>query len=194
MGEEIRHDGFTTIANWRGYGSVEHRGEFYGQKVHSFRRFFDLPIRTSERMMPAIAIHSGETKDLASFAEYGWQLLDPAVVASNPKSYREFIRGSKAEIGIAKSGYVASRCGWFSDRSACYLAAGRPVLAQNTGFSAYLPVGEGLIPFDSMEDILMGIDAINAEMQRHRRAARGLAEEYFSSEVVLTRLLKRLGA
>jgi hypothetical protein len=188
----IGHDGLTTVANWRGYGSVEHGGVFYGQKAHSLRQFIDLPMLTREAFMPALAIHSGETKDLESLARHGWRLLDPAAVADTPDRYRDFVQGSKAEFGIAKSGYVESRCGWFSDRSVCYLASGRPVIAQETGFSRWLPGGEGLFAFRTREDILAAVDAINSDYPRHCRAARALAEEFFDSDRVLPRLLRSL--
>ena len=135
----ITHDALTTVGNWRGYGSIEYEGVFYGQKVHSWRPLIHLPRLTPDRFSPALAIHPGETNDLAALHENGWCLLDPASVAATPDEYRDFIRGSKAEFGVAKSGYVASRCGWFSDRSACYLASGRPVIAQETGFRSSSP-------------------------------------------------------
>jgi hypothetical protein len=189
----IVHDGLTTVGNWRGYGSIEHEGIFYGQKVHSLRQFIGLPRRTSVKLMPALAIHAEERKDLAALKENGWILLDPTEVAQNPRRYREFIQGSRAELGIAKSGYVASRCGWFSDRSACYLASGRPVLAQATGFSDFLPTGQGLIAFETEDDALAGIDSLQSDYPRHARAARAIAEAHFDSDKVLTRLLERIG-
>ena len=106
-------------------------------------------------------------------AANGWQLLDPAEVARTPADYRRFIRGSKAEFGIAKSGYVASRCGWFSDRSLCYLASGRPVLAQETGFSDFIPAGEGLFAFESMDDILAGNRGTPGELRPPRASGAG---------------------
>ncbi|CAN5223827.1 hypothetical protein BH11PLA2_BH11PLA2_17670 [soil metagenome] len=184
---------FTTIANWRGYGSVTHGGVFYGQKAHSLRKFIELPTRTIQRIAPAIAIHPGDTADVQALNANGWQVQSPTDVAGDPTSYQRFIQSSKAELGIAKLGYVASRCGWFSDRSAVYLASGRPVLAQNTGFDAYLPTGEGLLSFDTLDNILAGIDAINSDYSRHRKAARAIAEEHFDSDRVLTRLLGRVG-
>jgi hypothetical protein len=194
VAQQIEYDGLTTVGNWRGYGSVEHDGVHYGQKAHSLRKFVELPARTSERFMPALAIHPGETKDLAALAANRWQLLDPAEVASTPSKYQQFIQGSKAELGIAKSGYVVSRCGWFSDRSVCYLASGRPVIAQETGFSDYLPTGNGLLPFTSSDDALAAIESLHANYPAHRRAARALAEEFFDSRRVLSRLLDQLGA
>lgn len=190
----ITNHALTTIGNWRGYGSIAHQGVVYGQKAHSLRPLMDLPRRTREQFLLAMAIHPGEIKDLAALAENGWRLIDPAEAAGTPDAYRRFIQGSKAEFGLAKSGYAASHCGWFSDRSLCYLASGRPVLAQDTGFDRWLPVGEGLFAFTTTEDVLAGIDALNGDYPRHARAARALAEEFFDSDKVLGRLLRRVGA
>jgi glycosyltransferase involved in cell wall biosynthesis len=110
-------------------------------------------------------------------------------VAHTPAGYQRFVRGSKAEFGIAKSGYVAARCGWFSDRSACYLASGRPVIAQETGFSPFLPVGAGLFAFETIDDVLAATEALKGDYDRHSRGARAVAEEYFDSDRVLGRLL-----
>ena len=190
----VRHDALTTIGNWRGYGSIENEGVFYGQKAHSLRQFIELPKLTDEKFMLALSIHPDETKDLAALKGNGWKLLNPLDVSSTPSQYRRFIQTSKAEFGIAKSGYVTSRCGWFSDRSVCYLASGRPVIAQETGFSQYVQTGEGLFSFETKEDVLAGIDAINRNYARHSRAARAVAEEYFDSDKVLSRLLESVGA
>jgi hypothetical protein len=189
----ITHDALTTVGNWRGYGSIEYQGAFHGQKAHSLRPLLTLPTRTRTRFLLALAIHPGETRDLEALAVHGWQLIDPAVVAATPELYQAFLQGSWAEFGIAKSGYVASRCGWFSDRSACYLACGRPVLAQDTGFSRYLPTGAGLLAFETLDDALAGIEALHRDYARHALAARALAEECFDSDRVLARLLDRVG-
>ncbi len=194
VAERVEHEALTTIGNWRGYGSVEHEGRHYGQKAHSLREFFALPKLCAEKFRPALAIHPGEAADLAALAENGWDVLDPAAVAATPHAYRRFIQGSKAEFGIAKSGYVHSHSGWFSDRSACYLASGRPVIAQETGFSRELPVGEGLFAFRTMEEILAAIDTMNRDYARHARAARRVAEEFFDARKVLTRLLNEVEA
>jgi hypothetical protein len=193
VAERIVYDGLTTVGNWRGYGSVEHEGVFYGQKAHSLRQYMTLPRLTAERFLPALSIHPGETADLAALAENGWQLLDPARVAGTPAAYRQFIQESKAEFGIAKSGYVVSRCGWFSDRSVCYLASGRPVIAQETGFSRFLPTGAGLFAFSNPEEALAVIDEMNRDYAHHSRSARGIAEEHFASDKVLSQLLRNLG-
>jgi hypothetical protein len=183
---------FTTVANWRSYGSVRHEDLFLGQKAHSLRPLIDLPGRTSTRFELALSIDPGEP-DLNTLRSNGWRLLDPRLAAGTPQRYRRFVSGSRAEFGIAKSGYVATRSGWFSDRSACYLAAGRPVLAQDTGFTAALTAGSGLLPFTTHDDVVAGVDAIESDYERHRDAARSLAERYFDSDVVLPRLLDRVG-
>jgi hypothetical protein len=152
-----------------------------------------VPTLSEERFAPALAIHPEEGRDLASLRANGWRLIDPARVARTPAGYQRFVRGSKAEFGVAKSGYVAARCGWFSDRSACYLASGRPVIAQETGFSRFVPVGAGLFAFETIEGALAGIEALNGDYDRQARAARALAEEHFGSDGVLGRLLYRLG-
>jgi hypothetical protein len=187
--QEIERDAFTTVGNWRGYGSIERDGVHYGQKAHSLRNFMSLPKDTGERFVLALSIHEDEKKDLAALAENGWEVVDPSEVAGTPEEYRRFIQGSRAEFGIAKSGYVASRCGWFSDRSACYLASGRPVLAQETGFSRFLPTGEGLFAFSTKEDVAGAIEELNSDYERHSRSARAIAEEHLDSDKVLAGLL-----
>ena len=187
-------DAFTTVGHWRSYGSIEHDGVLYGQRAHSLRGLIELPTRTRARFELALGIHPDERGDLEALAANGWRLLDPLEVAAAPEDYAAFVRGSKAELGIAKSGYVASRSGGFSDRSSCYLASGRPVVAQNTGFSDYLPTGAGLLAFDDLDGALAGVDDVERDWSGHSRAARAVAEEHLDSRVVLTRLLERLGA
>jgi hypothetical protein len=190
---QITLDALTTVGNWRGYGSIDYQGVSYGQKAHSLRQFFALPTQTSERFVLALAIHPGESSDLEGLTQNGWHLLDPARVAHTPARYRQFIQGSKAEFGIAKSGYVLSRCGWFSDRSVCYLASGRPVLAQETGFSRYLPAGEGLFAWQHSDQVLQAIEELRRDYARHAAAARALAQTYFDSDKVLRRFLEQVG-
>lgn len=194
VADRITRDALTTVANWRGYGSIKQNGAFYGQKSHSLRELIDLPTRTDQRFALALAIDPGETEDLKRLARNGWHLLNPVEVAGTPAAYRQFIRGSRAEFGIAKSGYVAAGSGWFSDRSACYLASGRPVIAQETGFSRFLPCGEGLLAFETVDDALAGVEALRSDYPMHARAARALAEEHFDSDKVLSRLLREIGA
>ena len=184
---------FTSVGNWRGYGSVELDGVQYGQRVHSMRLFMELPRRTDARFRLALGIHPDERPDLEALAQNGWELVDPAEAAGTPDRYERFIQDSTAELGIAKSGYVLSRSGWFSDRSACYLASGRPVLAQETGFSRFLPTGEGLLSFETVDDAVAGVEEIRGAYGRHAKRARELAVELLDSDRVLGRLMERLG-
>jgi hypothetical protein len=193
-GGPVGVDAFTSIGHWRGYGSIACDGVYYGQKAHSLRNHFALPQRSGERFVMAFAIHPDETADLQALAQHGWELTDPARVASSPRTYQHFVRSSRAEFGIAKSGYVLSRCGWFSDRSICYLASGRPVLAQDTGFASVLPVGQGLLAFTTDDDALAGLAELRRDYAGHARAARDIAEQYFDSDRVLGRLLEKVAA
>jgi hypothetical protein len=184
----------TTVANWRSYGSIEHNGVFYGQKAHSLRPYYPLPTLTSQPFLLAIAMHPDEVSDRQALDANRWSTCQPSEVTATPWDYQAFIRGSKAEFGVAKAGYVHSRCGWFSDRSVCYLASGRPVLAQDTGFTSFVPAGEGLLRFDSIDSALEGIEAISTDYGRHAAAARQLAEAYFDSNLVLAQLIDSIGA
>ena len=186
------HDAFTTVGNWRAYGSIVRGPVQYGQKAHSMRELVELPSRSGERFLVALGIHPDEVRDLEALRRNEWALVDPAAAAGTPDAYRAFVAGSFAELGVAKSGYVRSRCGWVSDRSACYLASGRPVLTQATGFEEVIPTGEGLLAFTDVEDAAAGAGEIRAQYERHRRAARALAAELFDSDRVLTRLLERV--
>lgn len=188
-----RHDAFTSIGHWRSYGSIEQGGIFYGQRAHSLRRLIDLPGRTESSFRLALGIHPDEEADLEALRRHRWELLDPYREAGDPRRYRDFVRGSKAELSVAKSGYVDSGSGWFSDRSACYLASGRPVVAQETGFADFLPSGEGLLAFTTAAEAAAAVAAVEADPGRHGAAARALAEEHLCSRKVLPRLLDRLG-
>jgi hypothetical protein len=185
---------FTTIASWRGpYGPIEYHGRTYGLRVHEFRKFVELPRLTEASFELALDIHPDEVADLRLLAENDWSLVDPVGVAGDPFAYRSYIQRSRAEFMVAKSLYVEGNTGWFSDRSLCYLATGRPVLAQDTGFTSIYPTGDGLIAFRTTEEAVSGVEEILRDYPHHTRAARGLAETYFDSDKVLTRLLERLG-
>lgn len=183
-------EGVTTIANWRSYGTIEHVGVRYGQKAHSVRELIDLPRRAGEPIRFALLIDPAEARDIAALHAHGWELLDAAHETSTPAAYARFVRASAAELGIAKEGYVVSRCGWFSDRSACYLASGRPVVAQRTGWERVLPEGAGLLGFDTAAEAAEALAALRADPARHAAAARALAEERFDAGRVLPKLLE----
>jgi len=185
-------EALTTVGHWRSYGSISHGGVHYGQKAHAVRPLIGLPARAAMPLRPALGIHRDERADLSALRHNGWELLDPDAVAATPAAYRDFVQGSWAELGIAKLGYVASRCGWFSDRSACYLASGRPVIAQDTGFGAALPTGDGLLAFSDEDGAVAAIETLLADYEHHRAAARRIAEDLLDSDVVLAELLEAL--
>ena len=185
--------GFTTVANWRGYGSIEHGGVHYGQKAHAFRALMALPSLTGEPFELALGIHPDETSDLRRLRDNGWRLVDPTTVAATPERYQAYVRESRAEIAVAKTGYVAARCGWFSDRSLCYLASGRPVVAEDTGLTGYLPTDAGIVAFDSLETARDAVTRVGLDYRKHARAARAIAAEYFDSDKVLPRLIENVG-
>ena len=186
---------FTTVTNWevRGYDCT-YRGETYTwSKHHEYLKIIDLPRRTSAKLELAMGL-SGVTAEVqALLRENGWIVVDAYATSLDPWRYRDYIRGSGAEFSVAKDMVVRLRSGWFSERSACYLAAGRPVATQDTAFSRVLPTGEGLFAFQTVDDILSAIDAINADYERHSRAARAIAQEYFRAETVLAEVLHQLG-
>jgi hypothetical protein len=186
---------FTSIGAWRGpFAPVEYEGRNYGLRVHEFRKFFELPRLTGEQFELALEIHEAEIADLDLLRRTGWRLVSPQAVASDPVSYREFIGRSRAEFMVAKNMYVETSGGWFSDRSACYLASGKPVLAQDTGITSIYPTGAGLLTFSSLDEAATGVQEISSDYSRHARAARELAEEFFDSNKVLTALLDKLSA
>lgn len=177
---------FTTVMQWDSYPAREFRGRRFGMKSDSFGAFLELPARVGPVFELAIG---SPTAPRELLTKKGWGLADPLEVARDPWSYQRFIRSSKGEFSVAKHGYVAGQSGWFSERSAAYLASGRPVLAQDTGFSAWLPCGEGVLAFDTLDEAAAGIEEIDARYARHCEAARALAEEYFAARTVLPRLV-----
>ena len=185
---------FTTVATWRGpFGSIEHGGRTYGLKVHEFRRFADLPARSPHRFELALDIHPGDDADLRMLQEAGWELTDPRAAAADPAAFRAYVQRSAAEFSVAQGVYVETGCGWFSDRTARYLASGRPALVQDTGISRTLPVGEGLVTFTTMDEAVAGADDIIVRYAEHSRAARRIAEQHLAAEVVLGSFCERAG-
>jgi hypothetical protein len=176
---------FTTIMQWRGFRDVEYGGVVYGQKDREFPRFIGLPRLTKQKLQLAV---SGTPPD--DLARHGWEVVPGWKPSRTPASYRSFIRRSRAEFSVAKHGYVKMRGGWFSDRSVCYLASGRPILVQDTGLREWLPIGEGVLTFSDMTEAVAGIERINVDYDLHCRAARRIAEQYFACARVLPPLLE----
>jgi hypothetical protein len=185
---------FTTVTTWRNpFGGLEHDGVTFAMKHHEWRRVIELPRRVSQDFEVALQVHPGDHADREALLRNGWQVRDPAEVAGDPVSFRRYVQGSAAEFSVANGVYVRTASGWFSDRSVRYLASGKPVLLQETGFSRRYPVGEGLLSFRNLDEAVRGAVSIAAEYERHARAARALAEEHFDSDRVLTRLVDELG-
>jgi hypothetical protein len=188
-----RYDRFTTVAAWRGpYGPVEHDGRTFGLKVHEFRKFVDLPARVPACFEIALDIHPADQRDRALLTDRGWRLVDPRTTVADPAAFRQYVQTSGAEFSTAQGIYVDTNSGWFSDRSVRYLAAGKPVLVQDTGFSRNYPVGEGLVSFRTLDEAVVGADRILRNYLDHARAARALAEEYFASDKVLGRFVDEI--
>jgi hypothetical protein len=177
----------TTIANWRHTGKdVSWQGEIYHWSKHyEFLRFITLPTRSPLPLELALGGISDD--ELPQVRRHGWRIV-PSVSVSDPGAYRDYIRASLGEFTVAKEQYVRLRTGWFSDRSVCYLAAGRPVIIQDTALGNVIPTGEGLFTFNTMEDIVAAVEAINTDYARHSRAARCIAEDYFRAETVLAKV------
>ena len=185
---------FTTVMNWASYKPQEFEGEEYGQKDIEFARFIDLPERVGlERMVVAMGQGVGQKRPTEELERKGWKILEPDKVLPDYETYRTFLQRSKGEWSIAKNGYVKSRSGWFSCRSACYLAAGRPVVVQDTGWSEYLPSGQGILKFNSLEEAVEGIKEISTHYSQHAHKARELAKEYFEAGKVCRQLLEESG-
>ena len=186
-------DVFTTIGNWRqSWRSVQLHGESYEwSKHHEFLRFLDIPARTGQRF--ELALSSVEEDDKRLLATHGWRVKAALPFSMDVDAYRRYVMESRAEFTVAKDQNVRLRTGWFSDRSATYLASGRPVVTQDTGFGCALPVGHGLFAFSSAAEITDAVQQINANYRSHRRAAREIAREHFDAAVVLERLLDDVG-
>jgi hypothetical protein len=176
---------FTTVMDWRGFRDVQYGGVLYGQKDREFPAYLDVPSRTRQSLLLALT-----GTPLERVERHGWRAVVGWEVSRTTAKYERFIRDSRAEFGVAKHGYVTSRGGWFSDRSVCYLASGRPVLVQDTGQQAFLPVGTGVVTFTDPASAASAIDAINKDYAAHARAARLIAEQFFDARQVLSQLLR----
>lgn len=179
---------FTSVMNWSAYGDREYQGKVFGQKDREFSPFWSLPSETAQPMEMAINAPLEVRQRMASG---GWRLAHPGEVTRDPWTYQRYLRASRGEFGVAKHAYVVTKSGWFSDRSSAYLAMGRPVVVQDTGFSDFLPSGAGLLPFRTPQEAVRAIGKLNHDYPRHCRAARSVIEEHFDAQQVLTRLLEQ---
>lgn len=185
---------FTTIGNYRQSGNdVEYNGEIYWWSKHcEWEKFLELPRRTAQAF--ELALKLDDPADRERLQAHGWRVTSPLQMSLDIfGAYPAYFRGSRAEFTVAKDQNVRLRSGWFGEREACYLACGKPVVAQDTGFSHVLPTGEGLFAFTTMDEGLAAIDAINGDYGRHCKAARAIAEEYFEARMVGTRFLADIG-
>jgi hypothetical protein len=183
---------YSTITTWHNKGKdITYRGEtYYWTKDREFLKFLDLPRRTPARFELAVQAPEDARQLLRS---HGWHQVNCLEISKDPACYRDYICRSRGEFTVARDQYVRPNTGWFSDRSACYLAAGRPVITQETGFSKFLPTGKGLFGFRTMDDILAAVEAIESDYAGNCRAARQIAAEYFAAEKVVGSLLNRAG-
>jgi hypothetical protein len=179
---------WTTVMQWDSYSSREYEGRHYGMKSESFGPYMHLPEVSGQTFSLAVGSSSAPRSALAS---HGWKVSNPLEVIGTPFDYQQFISGSKGEFSVAKHGYVTSRSGWFSERSAAYLASGRPVVTEDTGFSKFLPLGKGLFAFSSMSEAVDALETVSANYEEHCRHARRIAEDYFNADLVLSSLLER---
>jgi hypothetical protein len=180
----------TTVATWRTpFGRVSYRGHRYGLKLDEFRRVATLPASVPQTIEVALDIHEADSADRNLLAANGWSIVSPTRV-STPSAFRDYVRGSGGEFSVAQGVYVETACGWFSDRSARYLASGRPVLVQDTGIGRTLPIGEGILTFRSFDEAVAGAVSLADDYDRHSAAARRLAEAEFDSDHVLTAFLE----
>ncbi len=200
---------YTTVMSWTSYQPLHFNGRVYGQKDVEFEHFMDLPARV--RPVPLeVAVgglqHAEWEADCSAAADapgdaplstaerlrrLGWSVVDPLRHCTTLDSYRHYIWSSRGEWSVAKNGYVRGESGWFSCRSACYLASGRPVVVQDTGFGSVLPVGDGLLAFRTPDDAAAAIVEVERDYDRHARAARDLAHAYFDAQLVLNHLVER---
>jgi hypothetical protein len=186
---QIAEGAWTTVMNWTSYKPEEFAGETYGQKDVEFLRFAELPSRVSERFVLAMGEGPGKNRPTPYLESLGWKIVEPYTYLPDYATYHDFLSRSKAEWSIAKNGYVKSRSGWFSCRSACYLAAGKPVVVQDTGWSEHLPSGDGVLCFSTLEEAVSAIETVAGSYAHHCKAARDYARAHFDAEQICAELL-----
>jgi len=187
---QVAKGAWTTVMNWASYPPKEFDGLTYGQKDIEFSRFLDLPSLTRETFVLAMGQGVGQSRPTRMLAEKGWAIIEPDIHIPDYASYHDFLTNSKGEWSIAKNGYVRSRSGWFSCRSACYLAAGKPVVVQDTGWTDHLPSGEGVLAFETPAGAAAALDRVSENYLHHSAAARAYAEKHFDAAKVCAELLE----
>lgn len=186
---------YSTVMNWKIEHDLTFDGEQWGQKDVEFMRFFDLPRRVPEIPLGVAVSRTPESQFPATAAQdAGWIVLDPAACAHDAQAYQDFIVASRGEFSVAKQTYVKAQTGWFSCRSSCYLAAGRPVVTQDTSWSKRLPNGRGLLAFHDEASAIEALRQVESDPQAHSKAAREIAQDHFDSKRVLSAMLERMGA
>jgi hypothetical protein len=187
------HGPFTTIATWHNRGKdLCFRGQAYQWSKHeNFLAVAEIPRRTSVQLELAVEIDNPVEREL--FLRQGWLLSSPLAVSQDIDVYQRYITNSRGEFTVSKDAVVRTRSGWFSDRSVCFLAAGKPVVTQETGFSKYVPTGQGLFAFSGVDEILAALEAIAADYTKHARAAHDIAQEYFAADKLLKKMLSDIG-
>ncbi|MGH7786956.1 MAG: glycosyltransferase [Candidatus Binatia bacterium] len=185
---------YTTIGRWDERRRVQQLGEqvYSWSKRDQWLRFLELPRRSGAAFELAMDVDTAPG-DRAALGAEGWAVVDPIAVSTDAARYRDYIRRSRGEFSVAKELNVHLATGWFSDRSACYLAAGRPVIVQDTGFGAVLPTGAGLFAFNTPDDAVDAVRAVETDWDLHSAAARRIAEQHFAAAWVLSDLLARSG-
>lgn len=187
-------NGYSTVMNWSVVDNVTFDGERWGQKDVEFLRFMHLPQRVpAVPLGVAVSQTAKSTFPVTKAREAGWNVFDAGRYAHDATSYRDFIAGSRGEFSVAKETYVKAKTGWFSCRSGCYLASGKPVVTQDTAWSRLLPAGEGLLSFHDEQSAVEALQRVEADPKLHREAARRIAHEFFDSRHVLGEMLARMG-
>jgi len=181
---------WTTITHWYGYAAVEWNGKSHGNKSEEFQKLRDWPARTG--FTPRVVTDLGPGEERESFEKEGWEFLPPDRICSDWKKYRSFLAASRGELSPAKSGYITAKTGWFSDRSALYLALGRPVLLQETGWSRWLPEGRGLVSFRTPAEAAEKVRKIEIDHASHAKAAEQIAEEHLAAGRAIGQALQHL--
>jgi hypothetical protein len=182
---------WTTVMNWASYKPKVWEGRTYGQKNLEFNRFRDLPSKTSIPLRLAMGLGVDGLRPAQELRKIGWDLVEPQEVVPDHRAYRSFLTNSRGEWSIAKHGYVEGKTGWFSCRTACYLAAGRPAVVQETGWSRHLPSDRGVLPFTTLDEAAEGLGKVTRNYSEHSKAAREIALEFFDAKKVCQELLRQ---